>query len=719
LAPLQPKLAQLQKQLQEMKASETSARPQATVRYDDTIGYWRFESNESLYQDSSGNQLTLQPVRGAAPEPLFADLRVSSFPDPLPATQADNRGAVRFAQRAAEHYLATAADARLYAETLTLECFVRFDISQTNYNRTIASVDGSWNLIHRGIDEKSFELRARLVDSTGKVRDVSTAKPMNKDVPIKLVTGDDYYVALQVSREEVVFWVVNLTKQAELHRLGFSLSLPDKPFGKLASLNKATRLRIGNSDGTARTVGVIDEVRYSRGLLKETQIAAATARTANKGLRTLNELVARQGRRVAEISHRNQAALLDVQLRQAKLAAVQLAIEADVRRYRQGESSDNLNKLRQEAARKVHQSRILEQQTILAQSELLATGNRDKQVSDAERKQATAAKNAAATQLKSLKKADPLKAALDPLSPQYPKTSTGRRAALARWLTLRENPLTARVAVNHIWMRHFGRPIVESVYDFGRGGKRPTHPQLLDWLAVELMDSRWRMKPIHRLIVTSAAYRRSSQTARQETNKTRDKDNTTWWHFERRRLEAEVIRDSLLHLSGMLDGQVGGQELDPKQESVSRRSLYFGVYPEAGGMMRFLSLFDPPDPNDCYRRTTSIVPQQALALFNSELMAQHSRALARKLTMQLAAGEVPDHTAAVSAAFEHVLARSPSAREVAVCRQFLQTQIKLYQVQSDALKQKHELRSSDHLFRRALESLVRSLLNHNDFVMVR
>src|SRR5205807_1432209 len=96
------------------------------------------------------------------------------------------------------------------------------------------------------------------------------------------------------------------------------------------------------------------------------------------------------------------------------------------------------------------------------------------------------------------------------LSPVYPKTSTGRRKALAGWIASKDNPLTARVAVNHVWKHYFNRPIVETVADFGRNGARPTHPEVLDWLAVELMESGWSLKHIHRLIVTSAAYRMQS-----------------------------------------------------------------------------------------------------------------------------------------------------------------------------------------------------------------
>lgn len=133
-----------------------------------------------------------------------------------------------------------------------------------------------------------------------------------------------------------------------------------------------------------------------------------------------------------------------------------------------------------------------------------------------------------------------------PLSPTYPNTSTGRRRALALWLTARTNPLTARVAVNHIWMRHFERPLVETVFDLGRNGKKPSHPDLLDWLAVELMESGWRMKHLHRLIVTSKTYRQQSAAGADNSNVARNADNRWLWRFNARRMEAEVVRDSIL-----------------------------------------------------------------------------------------------------------------------------------------------------------------------------
>ena len=184
-------------------------------------------------------------------------------------------------------------------------------------------------------------------------------------------------------------------------------------------------------------------------------------------------------------------------------------------------------------------------------------------------------------------------------SPVYPRESTGRRRALAEWITARDNPLTARVAVNHIWMRHFHEPLVASVFDFGRGGSKPTHPELLDWLAAEFMDSGWSMKHLHRLIVTSAAYRRASRdearseqysvnsnqfqnsrlpgastplitdycsllTSLHRTNQINDPENRSLWRFNTGRMESEVVRDSILHLAGALDPRLGGQELENK-----------------------------------------------------------------------------------------------------------------------------------------------------------
>jgi hypothetical protein len=128
----------------------------------------------------------------------------------------------------------------------------------------------------------------------------------------------------------------------------------------------------------------------------------------------------------------------------------------------------------------------------------------------------------------------------------FPKTSTGRRSALAKWIANEKNPLTARVAVNHMWARHFGQPLVPSVFDFGRKGTPPTHPELLDWLAVELMEHGWSMKHLHKLMVTSNVYRMSSSFAgAPAANRQADGDNHFLWHMNSGRMESQVVRDSL------------------------------------------------------------------------------------------------------------------------------------------------------------------------------
>ena len=177
-----------------------------------------------------------------------------------------------------------------------------------------------------------------------------------------------------------------------------------------------------------------------------------------------------------------------------------------------------------------------------------------------------------------------------PLGPIYPKTSSGRRKALAEWIASKDNPLTARVAVNHIWLRHFDRALVDTVFDFGRNGKTPSHPELLDWLAVEFMESGWKMQHLHRLIVTSATYRQQSASTGEQ-----DPDNRWYARAATRRMEAEVVRDSILASADALDRQIGGIVIENKEETTSkRRALYFSVFPEDGGALKFVQIFDAP-----------------------------------------------------------------------------------------------------------------------------
>jgi hypothetical protein len=328
-----------------------------------------------------------------------------------------------------------------------------------------------------------------------------------------------------------------------------------------------------------------------------------------------------------------------------------------------------------------------------------------------------------------------------PLTPTYPTQSTGRRKALAEWITHADQPLTPRVAINHIWARHFGRPLVATVADFGRSGAQPTHPELLDWLAVELRGSGWSMKHIHRLIVTSATYRQSSATDRERGETTvqienrqsaignpTDSDNHWLWRFPERRLEAEPLRDAMLFVSGELETQLFGQPLPNDPESMSRRrAIYFSVYPEDGGAQKFLEMFDAPDPCDCYRRMESIVPQQALVLTNSRFALHHSRVLAGKLTQEFPLPTGSDDASRrqanfVQAAFEQILSRGPTEQELAACLDFLHRQ-------TESLAKSNAVPSptgnppiaapSAIPTQRARESLVRALFNHNDFATVR
>ncbi|MFM8891265.1 MAG: DUF1549 and DUF1553 domain-containing protein, partial [Planctomycetia bacterium] len=203
----------------------------------------------------------------------------------------------------------------------------------------------------------------------------------------------------------------------------------------------------------------------------------------------------------------------------------------------------------------------------------------------------------------------------------FPATSTGRRSALARWITDPRHPLTARVAANHIWMRHMGRPLVATVFEFGRKGQPPTHPDLLAWLASELVDGPpggrgFSMKHLHRLICTSAAYRMASSPRGAAAAAEIDPDNRLLWRREPIRLEAQVVRDAVLSLAGPLDTTVGGPPVPVGAQAAShRRSLYF--WHSEISRNPFLATFDDAAPRECYRREQSIVPQQALALANS------------------------------------------------------------------------------------------------------
>jgi hypothetical protein len=237
--------------------------------------------------------------------------------------------------------------------------------------------------------------------------------------------------------------------------------------------------------------------------------------------------------------------------------------------------------------------------------------------------------------------------------------SSGRRAALAHWIADKDNPLTARILVNRLWHYHFGRGLVGTPSDFGVRGERPTHPELLDWLATEFVASGWSIKHMHRLILDSAVYRQSSKSD-QRSAKEKDPDNRLLSRFPIRRLDAEAIRDSLLAVSGRLNPRMGG----PGTPVGDRRSVYVQVRRNLRDP--FLLTFDLPDSTlSCPKRERSTTAPQALALLNADEVLKSARALAALLERE------PGTEARIDAAYRRVLGRHPTAEEMGDAREFL------------------------------------------------
>jgi mono/diheme cytochrome c family protein len=252
-----------------------------------------------------------------------------------------------------------------------------------------------------------------------------------------------------------------------------------------------------------------------------------------------------------------------------------------------------------------------------------------------------------------------------------------RRKQLAQWLTSDSNPLAARVMVNRIWQGHFGRGIVGTPNDFGRQGDPPTHPELLDWLAAEFIADGWRVKPLHRLILLSNTYQMASSF--NSANAKIDPENRYLWRMNRRRLEAEMIRDAVLSAAGTLNLKQGGPPVmaplteeeraglkDPAQWPValdptehSRRSVY--LYVKRSFRMPLFETFDMPDPAaSCERRNVTTVAPQALALMNNDFMIEQSAQFAKRLKSELPDGPP---SAWIDHGFRTVTGRSPTAEE--------------------------------------------------------
>ena len=268
------------------------------------------------------------------------------------------------------------------------------------------------------------------------------------------------------------------------------------------------------------------------------------------------------------------------------------------------------------------------------------------------------------------------------------KTSSGRRTALANWLVSPDNPLTARVYVNRVWSQLFNNGIVSTVQDFGRAGQKPTHPELLDYLADNFVKEGWSVKKLQREILLSSVYRQSS-SERSELVKA-DPENKLLAVYPRKRLDAEEIRDSLLYASGKLEDKIGGPSVFPPVPSSlnagaqwevskdvadhNRRSIY--VFVRRSIPYPLMQAFDPANTsNPHHKRDVTTTPLQALALFNSDIVTGWSQALAGKIITE--AGK--DENAQLDRLYETLFSRNPSKEERIVLKQFLDNQEKVIQ----------------------------------------
>ncbi|WP_166647169.1 PSD1 and planctomycete cytochrome C domain-containing protein [Prosthecobacter fusiformis] len=272
-------------------------------------------------------------------------------------------------------------------------------------------------------------------------------------------------------------------------------------------------------------------------------------------------------------------------------------------------------------------------------------------------------------------------AVLHPFPQQAPKT----RLEFARWLMSPENPLTARVIVNRQWATLFGKGIVKTVDDFGYQGSLPSHPELLDFLAVEFVRQGWSMKKLHRLLVTSAVYRQSVQPSVSSLQK--DPENELYSHFPRVRLEAEIIRDSMLKAAGLLNTKLGGPSVYPPQpDSVTevaygkfqwtpstgadryRRSLY--TFSKRTAPFALYTTFDAPTGESCLvKRESSNSALQALTIMNDVIFTEGAQALG---TLLAKAGT--DDVTTIRHLYLRILSRPPDAQEIQLMQTFLDTQ---------------------------------------------
>jgi hypothetical protein len=297
--------------------------------------------------------------------------------------------------------------------------------------------------------------------------------------------------------------------------------------------------------------------------------------------------------------------------------------------------------------------------------------------------------------------------------------TSGRRKALADWLTARDSraaALLSRVMVNRIWQHLFGRGIVATPENFGQSGEPPTHPELLEWLSGEYVRRGWRIKPMIRLLMISAAYRQASAVGQDAIGPKVDPGNHLLWHMPLRRLEAEAIRDSILAVSGQLDTTMGGPPIllqaradgmvvmdkAAPPSTAGRRSIY--LLCRRAYNLSLLTVFDQPlVAINCPCRDTSAVPLQSLTMKNDAFIAEQARHFARRVA-GLAAGDQ-----AARRAFRLALVRTPSRAELAICTRLLAQASATYRQAGRSLAEADQL---------ALTELCHTLLNTSEFLYV-
>jgi hypothetical protein len=264
----------------------------------------------------------------------------------------------------------------------------------------------------------------------------------------------------------------------------------------------------------------------------------------------------------------------------------------------------------------------------------------------------------------------------DPAKIPFAGGSSGRRTALAEWIASAENPLTARVIVNRLWEHHFGEGIVRTPSDFGINGERPSHPELLDWLATRLVEKHWSLKAMHRLMLTSNTYQQSTENPQYQKYSETDPKNQLLWRMNWLRLEGEAIRDSVLAVSGQLQTADGGPGVfvdvpsdlaegfeffkwfPSNQKEQARRTIY--TFQRRSVMNPMIEVFDGANMSEvCSRRSTTVVPTQAFALMNSEFINNAAKRFADRVTEF--AGQ--DRKKEIDQAFQFALGRLPSDAE--------------------------------------------------------